>query len=102
MTVPKGVKMPQDHKTPVQAEAEDAATVDIEYSGVTLTFPADFDDWPVRSVIAFEEGRAGSAIRDVLDPVQWADLMKTRPVKRDLDAIFEMLAEKFGMDNSPN
>lgn len=102
MTVPKGVKMPQDHKTAVQDEAEGTPTVTIESNGVMLTFPSDFDDWPVETVLAFEEGKVATAIRAAAGPEQWAALMAKAPVKRDLQEIFERLGEALGLGTSGN
>lgn len=96
MTVPKGVKMPEDHKSPAQAEAEGIETFTIEFHGLDLAFPADFDDWPVESMLAFEEGRSAGALRGALGPKQWASLMAMNPLKRDINDLFEQLNEYMG------
>ena len=101
--IPTGAKVPTDHKkSAAQIEAEGVTTVTVECNGVHLGFPTDVDDWPVESVLAFEEGKVAVALRGVVDPRQWADLMATRPLKRDLVRIFDQLAESLGMERAGN
>lgn len=99
--VPKNAKRPQDHKPPkksaAQREAEGVETTDIEWQGLTLTLPTDSDDWSVESVLLFEKGQNANGLMEILGPVQWAKVMKTKPTKRDLGKLFEEMGEVFGV-----
>lgn len=99
-TKPKGVKAPQDHKSPAQRDAEGAEVVEIEHNGVTYTIPADADDWTVETTLAFEEGKAMSGIRGVLGPKQWATYLKSKPVNADARDLFDKIAEAVGMETA--
>ena len=102
-TIPKGATVPADHNKPAaQIEAEGIETTDVEWNGLTLTVPSDSDDWPVESVLAFEEGKVVSGLRAGLGAVQWAAVMKTKPLKRDLSSLFDSLAETLGFERAGN
>lgn len=99
--IPKNAKRPQDHKPPkksaAQLEAEGVETVDVEWRGLTLTLPADSEDWSAESVLLFERGQNANGLMEILGPTQWAQVMKTKPTKRDLGKLFEEMGEVFGV-----
>ena len=97
MTAPRPI--PQDHLKPAaQIEAEGLAMTDIEWRGHTFTVLTDPDDWSVDATLAFEEGKPASGVRTVLGKEQWAELMKSKPINRDLGDLFDTLAEALGLE----
>ncbi|MGV8972251.1 MAG: hypothetical protein ACOH10_08000 [Rhodoglobus sp.] len=102
MTVPKGVKMPADHKAPVQAEAEGVEMIDVEWHGHVYAVPADADDWSVEAMMAFESGLNAHGLQAILKPADWKTLMATSPRKRDLMDLFDTMAKALGLDGAPN
>lgn len=102
-TIPQGAKAPQDHqKSAAQVEAEGVQTIDVEWRGHTFTVPADADDWTVEAMMAFEEGLNAHGLKAILEPAAWAELMATKPRKRDLMDLFDAMAKALGMDSSGN
>lgn len=97
MTVPKGVRMPEDHKTAAQAEAEGVEMIDIEWRSQTFTVPADSDDWTVEAMMAFESGLNAHGMQAILGAAQWAGLMATSPRKRDLVDLFATMSKALGL-----
>lgn len=89
-------------KTAAQAEAEGVETSEITYGDHTFTFPADAADWPVKATIAFEEGKAATAIAALLGAKQWGAFLVTEPTNKDLNTVFEQLAEAAGFENAGN
>lgn len=98
--VPKGAKVPADHKSPVQVEAEGGGTLGVTWRGHTFTVPAEAEDWSVTTTLAFEEGKAATGVRGILGTDQWADLMKTKPTNRDLSDLFDTIAKTMGLENA--
>jgi len=99
--IPAGARKPTDRKKPAaQIEAEGIEMSDMAWNGLILKFPAAADDWPVDSILAFEDGKVASALRGALGDTQWAAVMKTKPVKRDLVAMYESLAEILGFESA--
>jgi len=96
--IPEGVKLPADHKSPAQAEAEGATTVDVAWRGLTFAVASDPDDWDVATLLAFEEGKAASGVRSLLGKKQWAKLVQTKPKTRDLGDLFGTIATALGLD----
>ena len=94
MTAPK---TPQDHRKPAaQLEAEGVPTVDIVWRDHTFTIGSDADDYPVEVVLAFEDGHNVTALRGLLGPEQWATFMATKPVRRDISALFDTINTVLG------
>ena len=94
-------RTPQDHKkSAAQIEAEGIATVEVEWRGHTFTVTADPDDWPVETMLAFEEGKAASGVRGMLGATQWAELMKSKPRTRDLSDLFSAIAAAMGLNTA--
>ena len=97
MTAPKS---PQDHLKPAaQIEAEGIKTIAVEFKGLTLTFPADADDWSLEAEVALEDGLLGKAFRAQLGPVQWAAVLKTKPLKRDLMDLNVAVGKALGFES---
>ena len=100
-TIPKGATVPEDHQKPAaQIEAEGVELVSVVCNGVAVAFPADPDEWPLESLMAFEDGKVGTALRAAMGAEQWAAVMKTKPVKRDLVVLYKSLAETLGFESS--
>jgi hypothetical protein len=100
MTAPKA---PQDHKKPAaQIEAEGVKVASIGFNGMSIEVPADPGDWPVEALAAFEDGKVMTALRSAMGASQWAAFLKLHPVKRDMDGLFEQLAESLGFTSSGN
>lgn len=99
MSVPDNVKRPMDHLKAVEAEAaEDMAVV--EHNGITFTFPANPLDWPNVAVLAFEEGKALTALRAILGPDVYAKIASW--TMRQTTGLLEAVAEKAGFSASGN
>lgn len=101
---PKGVKQPQDHKarkkTAAQLEAEGVETTTITWRELELTIPASMEGADAEVALAFEEGKVASALRALLGPAQWVDVMKTKPKLRDLGVMFDAVAAEMGMETA--
>ena len=89
-------------KTAAQKEAEGVETAIVKHGDKDYTFPADAADWPVRATLAFEEGRAATAISALLGKEQWQTFMDTEPTNRELNAMFEQMAEAAGFELAGN
>jgi hypothetical protein len=99
--VPKNVKQPQDHLKPAaQREAEAAEVVEVRWREQRFVVPADADDWPVPTVLAFEEGKAAIGVRGVLGPDQWDAFLSTNPRARDMGDLFDHIARALGLDDA--
>lgn len=99
-TIPDGVKMPEDHKTPAQREAEGDTTVTIEHEGHTFTMPADPLDWPVKAMRAFEDGKAFTAIQALIGDRRYVALGMDDWPARKATALFEKFAQAAGLADS--
>jgi len=99
--IPKGAKSPTDHAKPAaQIEAEGEPTIDIEWNGHTFTIGSDPDDYPVETVLAFENGLNVTALQGLLGPTQWADFMKDKPKRRDVVDLFETFNAALGFGSA--
>lgn len=99
--VPKGAKTPTDRQKPAaQREAEGPEVAYIEWRDHKFEVPADPDDWPGDTILAFEEGKATVGLRALLGTKGWAEFWKTRPTKRDIDSLFEAAAEALGLESA--
>lgn len=104
--VPEGAKKPQDRqakkKTAAQREAEGDETTEIEWGGLSLTIPASMEDASAVVALSFEEGKIASALRALVGPEQWAEVMKTKPKMRDLGVLFDTVAAEMGLESAGN
>ena len=100
MNPPKGATVPEDHKkSAAQIEAEGIEMVDVEWRGHTFTIVADADDYPLEAVMAFERGENFAALEMVLGTKQWAEFIKTKPLKRDAIDLFAAINDALGLDS---
>ena len=63
--------MTKPQKDPVQAEAEDETTIDVEFKGNTYTMVRSIWDLPVDYMTAVDEGRYGTAIKYLLGDTEY-------------------------------
>jgi hypothetical protein len=97
-------------KTAVEAEATDAESIDLEWSGLTLTLPASYRRWPIDAGEAHEEivaavsagervgpRRLRAFLQAVLGPDQWR-IVKARGMSiEDVDDLStEVFRATFG------
>jgi len=99
--IPKGAKKPADHQKPAaQVEAEGIPLAEVSWRGHTFRVLSELEDWTVETTLAFETGRATVGIRGILGPEQWAELMKTKPLVRDLSELFDTIAKAIGLNTA--
>jgi len=96
MTAPRPI--PQDHLKPAaQIEAEGIPTTDVQWRKHVFTVPTDPDDWSVAAIAAAEKGYNFTSLELMLGKVQWADFLKTKPLKRDGISLFEAVNAALGL-----
>ena len=96
--IPKGATVPQDRKkSAAQIEAEGIETTTTEWRDLSFTVPTDPDDWPAEVLLLFEKGQNANGLQEILGPKQWAKFMATKPRKRDVLNLFEVLGESLGL-----
>jgi hypothetical protein len=89
----------------VQAEAEDATTITVDWLGVPVVLPAKPDDWDLDAMEAFEQGKAVTAVRGVLGKGYESTVeafKKThgrKPQVRDLESLMQGFAEAYGFES---
>ena len=81
--------------------------VAVEYDGETYWVPADPTDWPIAALLAFEDGKAVTALRALLAKDEKGksgfDLLMSKGYRvGDLNEIFEKVAKVGGFGNSGN
>jgi hypothetical protein len=86
----------------VEAEAAGVETVDIVWRDVTLTVPANVDDWPIDAVEAFENGKQLAFARALLSFDGYQDLKRVAPTVRDFKAFMDLMAERLGFADLGN
>lgn len=87
--------------TPVQAEAEDIETVDIEYAGNTYTFPVDIADVDGDVAEALESNRLTIGLKGLMTPDDWKRFKATKPKVRDYGALIDLWAKAAGLSSGP-
>lgn len=96
-------KQPQDHKkSATQIEAEGDPTITVAWRQFEFAIPAQLEDWPVEVTLAFEDGKATNAVRLLLGPQQWSRLVASKPRNRDINSLFEVIAERLGLVTAGN
>ncbi|WP_410877357.1 hypothetical protein [Nocardia sp. A7] len=114
--IPANAPRPQDHlkarkakkpkrdraRSAVEREARGVETAAVDYDGETYEIPADVLDWSLDATIAFEEGRAVTAMRTLLGPKQFRTLMSKGYTNREFQALFDLLAKAGGFETSGN
>ena len=114
--IPANAPRPQDHLKPrkpkkakrdrprsaVEREGRGIETAAVDYDGDTYVIPADVLDWGLDATVAFEEGRAVSAIRVLLGPKQFRTLMSKGYTNRQFQELFDLLAKAGGFETSGN
>lgn len=99
VAVPKGAKVPDDHKSPAQNEAEGIPMADVTWRGHVWTVMSDPDDYPIATVQAMENNRVLAGLESVLGPEQWKEFVKTKPTKRDAADLLNVMGEQLGLGN---
>lgn len=114
--IPANAPRPQDHlktrktkkpkpkraRSAVEREARGIETVDVDYDGETYVIPAEVLDWSLDATVAFEEGRAVTAMRILLAPKQFRTLMSKGYTNRQFAELFDLLAKAGGFETSGN
>ena len=99
--IPKGAKAPTDHlKSAAQIEAEGIPMSEVVWRDHTFRVLSELEDWTVATTLAFEEGKATIGVRGILGPIQWAELMKTKPLVKDLTELFDAIAKAIGLNTA--
>jgi hypothetical protein len=99
VAVPKGAKVPEDHKSAAQIDAEGIGMTDVAWRGHVFTIMSDADDYPTPAVMAFELGQNVRGLGIVLGPKQYAEFLKAAPTKRDVNDFLEVMGEALGLGN---
>lgn len=100
--------VPQDHKAaaepgrPVYNEALGILVVPVEFDGMTLSVPADPEDWPVKATLAFEDGKVVNACKHLLSSEDFDKVMAKNYRNKKFGDLFNALAEAGGFANSGN
>ncbi|MGW5920838.1 hypothetical protein ACWFPY_17785 [Nocardia fluminea] len=114
--IPSNAPRPQDHlkarkgkktkrdrpRSAVEREARGIETVAVPYDGEEYVIPAEVLDWSLDATIAFEEGRAVTAMRILMTPKQFRTLMSKGYTNRQFAELFDLLAKAGGFENSGN
>lgn len=91
------------------AQAEATGTdLTVEWDGVTLTLPANVDDWDPDAVEAFESGKVVTAIRGLLGDRQYEQARRDyakahdgrRPTMGDLGRLMDLVAQTYGFGDA--
>lgn len=72
-----------------------APLASIEFEGANYTIPAA-DEWPVDALIAYEDGKIATLLRELLGTEQWGRFTKTPRKVSDLTALFKEIEK--GLD----
>lgn len=74
--------------------------VDIKWNEHSFSIPGEVNDWPVEVTVAYEDGKAATALKLLLGDGQWAEFMKTKPTNRDLGELFNAIAVELGFESA--
>jgi hypothetical protein len=95
--------------TPAQREAEGVDTIDVDWDGITITFPASPEDADMDAVEAFENGKAITFARHLLgteryDEVraEWRKANGRKPTPNDMAPVMEAVAKAWGFETQGN
>lgn len=108
--VPAHAPEPQDHKeskppksvVEVEANNDGDEMIPIEHDGEVYHIPADPDDWPGMALYYFENDKAFSALKELLDGNGWDRLAAKNYKTREFTKIFEKVAEAMGFASAGN
>ena len=94
MTIPDGVKKPQDRKKKqptkaVRAEAAGEEFVTIEQCGIDISLPRDQGKWPLAATDYFSQGNHFQGIKHLIGDAAWQKLIAAGAVADDLNEIGE-------------
>ena len=84
---------------PAELDGVTDATIQVEYGGVSYTFPASIEDADGDVLDALEEGKASTALRALLSPEDWDRFKSTRPKVRDYGQLWDAYAARIGLDS---
>lgn len=79
-----------------KVEAEDVSEsteVELEYRGVTFTFPRNRNEWPTRAIQAFSRQKYADATELVLGAKQWDKLNEIAPKYADFFEFLNVFGE---------
>jgi hypothetical protein len=98
---PAGVRQPQDHKPPAQAEAEGDDTVEFEHKGVVYTAPANLDK--TKGVAKLLDERRGTlALEKLLGPAEFKKFLDTDPYDSEYATMLDAWANAAGFEDQGN
>lgn len=83
---------------PREVEAKGKAG-SVEFRGLTLTFPIEYDDYPLSFIEAAAEGASGAIqARELLGPEQWSKVRALNLKGRDLNELVKVIDGVQGTD----
>ena len=95
--------------TPAQREAENTATVEVDWDGVPVTLPGSPDDMDLDVLEAFEGGKAVAALRGLVGDRGYDELRNAyakknghKPKVGDLGRLMENIAAAYGFETQGN
>lgn len=79
----------------VEVPVDDTPSTDVEleFRGVTFTFPRDRDEWPTKAIQAFSKRKYADGVEQVLGSMQWDMLNDIAPKYKDFFAFIEVFGE---------
>lgn len=83
-----------------KAEATDEPTVSVKWRELSFDVPRDREEWSFDAVLAFEDGKAFVAIRELLTPDDFAEFRALKPKAKDAAALLDSIADAMGFKDS--
>ena len=102
-----------DESTPLEREANGILVMGIDYDGETYWVPSVPEDWDARGLQAFEDGKAMTALRYILEPGEptkdgkpgqsgYELLLSKRYRVRQINELFDLIGQASGFDDAGN
>lgn len=96
-----------NRRSPLAREADGIELVGVEYDGEVYWLPTDPQDWPVKALKAFEDGKAITALSGLLVADEngkggWKTLDGKNYRMRQLEQLFEKVAAAGGFQTAGN
>lgn len=97
----------ENRRSPLAREADGIELVGVEYDGEVYWLPTDPQDWPVKALKAFEDGKAITALSGLLVADEngkggWKTLDGKNYRMRQLEQLFEKVAAAGGFQTAGN
>jgi hypothetical protein len=94
-------------KTPAQTEAEGVETTTLDWDGVAVAIPAEFEGLDPDVIEAFENNKAITACRAIMGSDQydaarqkWAQKNGRRVVMGDIGRLFDAIGAAYGFESA--